>query len=92
MKPSNEWRLHLDLARARPYVGAIVRFQSPNATALAMANKSIPAAHSAIALFGSPVIRCSKYAPERTKELALAHEALGEEHAGAGSGAPRDRT
>jgi L-fuculose-phosphate aldolase len=89
MKPSNEWRLHLDLARARPDVGAIVRCQSPYATALAMANKSIPAAHSAFALFGSPVIRCAKYAPAGTKELAvLAHE-LGEGHADAGSGARR---
>jgi L-fuculose-phosphate aldolase len=82
MKPSNEWRMHLDIARARPDVGAVVRFQSPYATALAMTHKSIPAAHAMIALFGSPVIRCAKYAPAGTKELAvLALEALGEGHA-----------
>jgi L-fuculose-phosphate aldolase len=82
MKPSGEWRIHLDIARARPDVGAIVRFQSPYATALAMAHKAIPAAHSMIALFGSPIIRCANYAPFGTKELAvLALEGLGEGHA-----------
>jgi L-fuculose-phosphate aldolase len=82
MKPSGEWRIHLDIARARPDVGAIVRFQSPHATALAMARKSIPAAHSMIALFGGPVVRCAKYAPAGTKELAgLTLEALDQGHA-----------
>src|SRR5271165_3803752 len=82
MKPSGEWRIHLEIARARPDVGAIVRFQSPFATALSMAGKSIPAAHSMIALFGSPVIRCAKYAPIGTKELAaVTLDALGEGHA-----------
>jgi L-fuculose-phosphate aldolase len=82
MKPSGEWRIHLDIARARPDVGAIVRFQSPYATALAMAHRPIPAAHSMIALFGSPLIRCANYAPFGTKELALlALEGLGQGHA-----------
>src|SRR5271165_3792875 len=77
LKPSAEWRIHLDIARARPDIGAIVRFQSPYATALAMARKPIPAAHSMIALFGGPIVRCAKYAPAGTKELAeLTLEAL----------------
>jgi L-fuculose-phosphate aldolase len=79
-KPSGEWRIHLDIARARPDIGAIVRIQPPYATALAMAHKSIPAAHSMIALFGNPVIRCARYAPSGTKELAAAAlEALGDD-------------
>jgi L-fuculose-phosphate aldolase len=79
MKPSAEWRIHLDIARARPDVGAVLRFQSPFATGLAMAQKPIRAAHSMIALFGAPVIHCTKYAPIGTKELAeLAVDALGE--------------
>ena len=53
LKPSSEWRIHLDIARARADIGAIVRFQSPYATALAMARKDILAAHSMIALFGA---------------------------------------
>jgi L-fuculose-phosphate aldolase len=42
LKPSAQWRVHLDIARARPDIGAIVRFQSPYATALAMAQKDTP--------------------------------------------------
>jgi L-fuculose-phosphate aldolase len=81
-KPTAEWRIHLDIVRARPDIGAIVRFQSPYATALAMARKPILAAHSMIALFGAPIIRCAKYAPAGTKELAgLALEALDQSHA-----------
>ena len=82
LKPSAEWRIHLDIARARPDIGAIVRFQSPYATALAMARRDIPAAHLMIALFGGPLVRCAKYAPSGTTELAgLTLEALGQGHA-----------
>jgi L-fuculose-phosphate aldolase len=82
IKPSGEWRMHLDIARARPDIGAIVRFQSPYATALAMARKPIPAVHSMIALFGGPIVRCARYASAGTKELAeLTLEALDEGHA-----------
>jgi len=82
MKPSGEWRIHLDIARARPDIGAIMRFQSPYATAMAMARRDIPAAHSMIALFGGAVVRCARYAPAGTTELAgLALEALGQSHA-----------
>jgi len=81
-KPASEWRIHLDIVRARPDIGAIVRFQSPYATSLAMARKPILAAHSMIALFGAPIVRCANYAPAGTKELAgLALEALGQGHA-----------
>ena len=82
LKPSAEWRIHLEIARARPDIGAIMRFQSPYATALAMARRDIPAAHSMIALFGGSVVRCARYAPAGTTELAgLALEALGQSHA-----------
>jgi L-fuculose-phosphate aldolase len=82
MKPTSEWRIHLDIVRARPDIGGIVRFLSPYATALAMAGKPILAAHPMIALFGAPIVRCAKYAPAGTKELAgLALEALDQSHA-----------
>ena len=82
LKPSAEWRIHLEITRARPDIGAIMRFQSPYATALAMARRDIPAAHSMIALFGGSVVRCARYAPAGTTELAgLALEALGQSHA-----------
>jgi L-fuculose-phosphate aldolase len=81
-KPSAEWRIHFDIARARPDIGAMIRFQSPYATALAMARKDIPAAHPMIALFGGPIVRCARYAPAGTTELAgLTLEALGQSHA-----------
>src|ERR1700744_985536 len=68
MKPTAEWRIHLDIVRARPDIGGIVRFQSPYATALAMTRKSIPAAHSMIALFGPPRLLGSRDASAGTKE------------------------
>jgi L-fuculose-phosphate aldolase len=47
-----------------------------------MAGKPILAAHSMIALFGAPIIRCAKYAPAGTQDLAgLALEALDQSHA-----------
>jgi L-fuculose-phosphate aldolase len=82
MKPTSEWRIHLDIVRARPDIGGIVRFQSPYATALAMARKPILAAHPMIALFGAPIVRCAGYAPAGAKELAsLTLEALEQSHA-----------
>ena len=82
MKPTGEWRIHLDIVRARRDIGGIVRFQSPYATALAMARKPILAAHTMIALFGAPIVRCAKYAPAGTKELAgMTLEALDQSHA-----------
>jgi L-fuculose-phosphate aldolase len=69
-KPSEEWRLHLDIMRARPDVGAIVHFRPIYATSLAMARKPIPAVDYRIAAFGGPTIRCADYAPYGTKDLA----------------------
>ena len=82
MKPSSEWRFHLDIMRARPDVGAIVHFHPPYGCALAMLHKPILAAHYMIALFGGPVVKCVKYAPYGTKELSdLVVEGLGERNA-----------
>jgi L-fuculose-phosphate aldolase len=82
MKPTSEWRIHLDIVRARPDIGGIVRFLSPYVTALAVAARPIPAVHPMIALFGAPIVRCAKYAPAGTKELAtLTLEALDQSNA-----------
>ena len=49
---------------------------------LAMLHKPILAAHYMIALFGGPIVKCTKYAPYGTKELAdLVVEGLGDRHA-----------
>lgn len=70
LKPSVEWRFHLDILRARPDVGAVVHTHSPFATILAIARKPIPACHYMIAAFGGVDIRCSGYALYGTKELS----------------------
>ncbi len=82
VKPSTEWRFHLDIMRARADVGAIAHFHPPYCSALAMLHKPILAAHYMIALFGGSIVRCVKYAPYGTKELAdLVVEGLGDRHA-----------
>jgi L-fuculose-phosphate aldolase len=80
-KPADEWRLHLDVMRAKSEVNAIVRCRPVYATTLAMLKKPILAAHYLIAAFGGPTIRCTEYAPYGTKELAdLAYAALEDRH------------
>ncbi len=74
LKPSTEWRFHLDILRSRPDVGAIVHLHSPFATILAICRKNIPACHYMIAAFGGDDIRCSGFACYGTK--ALSDEAL----------------
>ena len=82
MKPSSEWRFHLDVMRARPDVGSIVHFHPVYGCTLAMLHKPILAAHYMIALFGGPIVKCVKYAPYGTKELSeLVLEGLGDRHA-----------
>lgn len=77
LKPSTEWRFHLDIVRARPDIGAIVHTHAIYCTTLAMARKDIPAAHYMIAAFGGNSVRCSGYARYGTAELSqLALDAL----------------
>src|SRR6476619_8107049 len=52
LKPSSEWRFHLDIMRARPDVGAIVHTHSTYATIIAITRREIPACHYMIAAFG----------------------------------------
>jgi L-fuculose-phosphate aldolase len=79
LRPSSEWRMHLDIMLARPDARAIIHTHSMYATTLAMLRKPIPAAHYMIAAFGGPSVRCTDYAPYGTKELSdLAVEGLTE--------------
>jgi L-fuculose-phosphate aldolase len=70
LKPSTEWRFHLDLMRARPDVGAVVHTHAPFSTILAIARKPIPAVHYMMAAFGGPEIRVADYACYGTAELS----------------------
>jgi L-fuculose-phosphate aldolase len=70
LKPSSEWRIHLDIYRAQPNVGAIVHAHPPFATAFSMLRKPLPATHYMIAALGGPQVRCAPYATYGTKELS----------------------
>jgi L-fuculose-phosphate aldolase len=68
--PSSEWRMHLDVYRARPEAGAVVHAHSTYATALACLRVDIPAFHYMVAVGGGPSIRCSSYAEFGTQALS----------------------
>jgi L-fuculose-phosphate aldolase len=68
--PSSEWRIHLDILRARPEFGAIVHTHSPAATALSCHGLDLPSFHYMIAICGGPDIRCAPYATFGTQELS----------------------
>ncbi|VAW12387.1 Ribulose-5-phosphate 4-epimerase and related epimerases and aldolases [hydrothermal vent metagenome] len=70
LKPSTEWRFHLDILKARPDVGAIVHTHSTFATALAITRQAIPACHYMIAAFGGNDIPCAEYALYGTEALS----------------------
>ncbi|MCT8267929.1 class II aldolase/adducin family protein [Afifella sp. JA880] len=76
-KPSSEWRFHLDIAKARPEIGATVHTHAPYATTLAIARRDIPACHYMVTAFGGAEIRCAPYRKFGSKELSeVALEAL----------------
>ncbi|PKQ06362.1 MAG: class II aldolase, partial [Alphaproteobacteria bacterium HGW-Alphaproteobacteria-10] len=70
LKPSTEWRFHLDIMRARPEVGAVVHTHATHCTVLAIARKSIPACHYMMAAFGGMDVRCAEYATFGTEALS----------------------
>lgn len=70
LKPSTEWRFHLDIMRGRPDVGGVVHTHSTYATVLAIARKPIPACHYMIAAFGGNNVRVCNYARYGTKALS----------------------
>jgi L-fuculose-phosphate aldolase len=70
LKPSTEWRFHLEIMRHRPEVGSVVHTHSTFATVLAIARKEIPACHYMVAAFGGDTVRCADYATFGTAELA----------------------
>ncbi|MDE0532410.1 MAG: class II aldolase/adducin family protein [Albidovulum sp.] len=72
LRPSSEWRFHLDILRERPDVSATIHAHPPYCTALAVSRKSIPACHYMVAVFGGNTIRCADYATFGTKELSSA--------------------
>lgn len=70
VKPSSEWRMHLDIYAARPEAQAVVHAHPTFCTAIACLRKDIPAFHYMIAAAGGTDIRCADYATFGTQELS----------------------
>ncbi len=70
LKPSTEWRFHIDILRGRPDAGAVVHTHAPYCTTLAILRRPIPPVHYMIAVFGGDDVRCAPYAKFGTAELA----------------------
>ena len=70
LAPSTEWRIHRDIYRQRPDVGAVVHTHSTFATALACLRRPIPAFHYMVAKAGAGDIRCARYATYGTAALS----------------------
>jgi L-fuculose-phosphate aldolase len=68
--PSTEWRMHMDIYKARPEAGAIVHVHSTFATAMACLRKDVPAFHYMIGVTGGTSLRVSDYAEFGTQELS----------------------
>jgi L-fuculose-phosphate aldolase len=70
LAPSTEWRIHRDIYRSHPDVGAVVHTHSTFATALACLRRPIPAFHYMVAKAGAGDIRCARYATYGTAALS----------------------
>ncbi len=70
LAPSTEWRIHRDIYRRRPDVGAVVHTHSTFATALSCLRRPIPAFHYMVAKAGGDDIRCARYATYGTAALS----------------------
>lgn len=70
IKPSSEWRFHLDIYRARDDVNAIVHTHSRHATTLACLRRDLPAVHYMVAVAGGKSVRCAAYATFGSQELS----------------------
>jgi L-fuculose-phosphate aldolase len=69
-RPSSEWRIHLDVYRAREDAHAIVHAHPTFSTTLACLGRSIPAIHYMVAIAGGKDIRCASYATFGTQALS----------------------
>lgn len=70
LKPSSEWRMHLQILRRRPDVGAVVHCHSRHATILACAGRPIPAVHYMVGVSGGASVPVAPYATFGSEALA----------------------
>jgi L-fuculose-phosphate aldolase len=69
-RPSSEWRIHLEVLRARPEVHAVLHAHPMFSTTLACIPREIPAFHYMVAVAGGKRIPCAPYATFGSPELA----------------------
>jgi len=82
LKPSSEWRFHLDILAARPEVQAVIHAHPMYCTTVAILGHDIPPLHYMIAVTGADRVRCAAYATYGSEELSRnALEALGKSNA-----------
>lgn len=70
LRPSSEWRMHLDIYRSRPEAEAVVHAHPTFSTALSCLRRGIPAFHYMVAVAGGRDIRCADYALFGTQALS----------------------
>ncbi len=70
LRPSSEWRFHLDILRTRPDVNAVVHCHATHATALAVHGRGIRPFHYMVGVAGGHDIRCAPYATFGSQELS----------------------
>lgn len=68
--PSSEWRIHADIYRQHPDVGAVVHCHSTYATILACAHRPIPPIHYMLAATGGFHVPLADYATFGTQALS----------------------
>lgn len=70
LRPSSEWRFHLDILAARPDVEAVVHAHPTASTAIAIHGRGIGPVHYMVGVAGGHDIRCAPYATFGTPELS----------------------
>jgi L-fuculose-phosphate aldolase len=70
LRPSSEWRFHLDILQSREDVHAVIHAHPMYCTTLAIMGLDIPPLHYMIAVTGGDSIRCAPYATFGTEELS----------------------
>jgi len=70
LPPSSEWRIHRDIYRGRPDVGAVVHTHSTFATALSCLRRPVLAFHYMVAKAGGDDLPCARYATYGTAALS----------------------
>jgi L-fuculose-phosphate aldolase len=70
LKPSSEWRMHMQILRRRPDVGGVVHCHSRHATILACAGQPIPAVHYMVGVSGGASVPVAPYATFGSEALA----------------------